>query len=270
VSVRPDAEFAASAVEKGTLDRSARESHRAPMPFRFHLWPAHLRSVRALATALCVFGANAASAQEQDGQLWLQMNVAAPLGSGFTVTLEEIARFSDRQQGLYQTELGALASYRILQNVELGFGYRRVGAHNGNTGADEDRIRQHVVATFGRVTSRFRIDERFHQSGSQVGFRIRPLVRYNHPTGVPGLTAFASHESFFLPNSTRWGQRSGYERMRNIVGAAVRLRKGMSLDIGYLNQFRFERDGARPQMDHALTLQLAINLRDLAPNPIDD
>jgi hypothetical protein len=201
-----------------------------------------------------------AFAQQQDEQLWLQVNTNVPLTDKLRLTLEQIARFSDRQRGLFQTEFGGILGYKVADNVEIGMGYRRVGAHNGNSGAHEHRLRQHVIATFGRVTTRFRVDERFNPRGSEIGFRIRPLIRYNHPVGDKGFALFVSHESFFLPNSTNWGQRAGYERMRNITGVVLPIAKGVSGDLGYLNQYRFSRDTSRAQMDHALSFQLSISL----------
>lgn len=211
-----------------------------------------------------------AHAQQQDEQLWLQVNTNVPLADRVRITLEQIGRFSDRQGGLYQTEFGGLLSYRASKNIEFGFGYRWVGAYNGNTAADEDRLRQQVVGTFGPVTTRFRIDERFNTRGSEVGFRIRPLIRYNHRLGTRGVALFVSHESFFLPNSTSWGQRAGYERMRNIFGVTLPLGRGVTGDIGYLNQYRLGRGGAQAQMDHALNLQLTINLRGFVGSHVDD
>ncbi len=82
-----------------------------------------------------------AVAQQQDEQLWLQVNTNVPLADRWRVTLEQIARFGDRPDGLYQTEFGGILGYRVGPGVELGFGYRKVGAHNGNTAADEDRLR---------------------------------------------------------------------------------------------------------------------------------
>jgi len=213
----------------------------------------------ALAGALLV--ATPAAAQQQDAQLWTQINTNVPLTDEVRVTLEQIARFSDRQDGLYQTEFGALLGVKAAKGIELGFGYRKVGAHNGNSGADEDRIRQQVVGTFGGFTTRFRVDERFNPRGSEIGFRVRPLLRYNQRLGTGKWALFVSHESFLLPNSTRWGQRSGYERMRNIVGFVVPVGRLMTADVGYLNQFRPGRSDARAQMDHALNLQLTINLQ---------
>jgi hypothetical protein len=223
-----------------------------------------------LLLAPIVLVASPARAQQEDEQLWLQVNTNVALADGVRVTLEQIARGSNRQDGLYQTEFGGLLGIRAADGVELGFGYRRVGAHNGNTGADENRLRQQVVATFGRITTRFRVDERFNPRGSEVGFRIRPLIRYNHPLGKKGLALFVSHESFILPNGTSWGQRSGYERMRNIVGIALPIGSQVAADIGYLNQYRLAQGTARSQMDHALTMQLTINLKAFAVPRVHD
>ncbi len=211
-----------------------------------------------------------ALAQQQDEQLWLQANTVVPLDDRFRLTLEQIARFSDRQDGLYTTEFGGILGYKLDDHVELGFGYRRVDFYNGNTGRSEHRLRQQIIASFGAITTRLRVDERFHPAGSEIGFRVRPLIRYNYKLRKNGLGLFASHESFFLPNSTSWGQRAGYERMRNSVGVTVKIVKGVSGDLGYLNQYRFARGGARAQMDHALSFQLTINLADLAIHKADD
>ncbi|MCD2324619.1 DUF2490 domain-containing protein [Sphingomonas sp. IC-56] len=201
----------------------------------------------------------AAQAQTEDAQLWTQTNINIGLSDDTRVTLEGIARWSDRQDGLYHTELGGIVSHKLSDHVEIGFGYRHVAGHGGNTADDENRLRQHVVLTFGRVTGRLRVDERFHPDGEEIGFRIRPLIRYNHPVGK-GVKLFASHESFFMANSTGWGQRAGYDRMRNILGVTVPLIKDVSADIGYLNQYRFARGGSQAQMDHALSLQLTLSL----------
>jgi hypothetical protein len=215
---------------------------------------------RSLITLPLVLWAAPAVAQQEDEQLWLQTNTVVPLDGNTRVTLEQIARFSDRQDGLYTTEVGALIGQRVSKQFELGFGYRHVAFYNGNTAADENRFRQQVLGTFGRLSTRFRIDERFHPDGDEVGIRIRPLVRYNQPVGDKGLAVFVSHESFFIANTTKWGQRRGYERMRNWLGLVLPISPAMSADVAYLNQYRFARGGARAQSEHALNLQLTINL----------
>lgn len=215
--------------------------------------------------------ATPASAQQQDGQLWLQVNTSVPLNEDLRATFEQIARFGDRTGGLYQTEIGALLGLHVARNVELGVGYRRVGFYNDSEAPGEHRLRQQVVTTLGRLVTRLRLDERFRDGGGEVGFRLRPLVRYNHPLREDGKVAlFLSHESFILPNSTDWGQRRGYERMRNILGISFPLARRVSVDAGYLNQYRPSRDGARAQMDHALTMQFSIDLKPTRGARADD
>lgn len=196
--------------------------------------------------------------------------MVVPVAPQVRVTLEEIARISDRQHGVYTTEFGALIGWQIAKGVEMGFGYRHVGFHSRNLAPDEDRLRQQIVVTTGRFAGRLRLDERFNPDGSEIGFRIRPLLRYNLPIGPKRLTVFVSHESFFLPNSTAWGQRAGYERMRNIVGLAFPLAKAVTADLGYLNQYRFARGGAQAQMDNALNLQVTLNLGTLGVASLHD
>ncbi|MEH3121405.1 MAG: DUF2490 domain-containing protein [Sphingomonas phyllosphaerae] len=208
-----------------------------------------------------VIFARPAAAQVEDEQFWEQVNVNVPLTPEVRVTLEQIGRWGDRADGISQTEYGGLLGWKASKAIELGFGYRRVGLFSASgPSVHENRLRQQMILSQGNLVARFRVDERFNPGGDEIGFRIRPLVRRNFPLRSGRFAFFASHESFFLPNSTSWGQRAGYERMRNMLGITLPLvaRKAM-LDIGYLNQFRFARAGARPQMEHALSLQLTIN-----------
>jgi len=113
-----------------------------------------------LAPLLLLFGATSARAQQQDAQLWEQFNVVVPVAPDLRVTVEQIARISDRQGGLYTTEFGGLLGWQVAKGVELGFGYRHVGFYNGNTAPDEERLRQQVVLTSGRFAGRLRSLER--------------------------------------------------------------------------------------------------------------
>lgn len=232
--------------------------------------PAARLPIVAAVISSALLAASPAAAQREDSQIWEQTNINVGIAPGARVTFEQIARFSDRQSGLYQTEHGAILGLRIARGLELGLGYRYVAFHSRNTARDENRIRQQFVFSRGPFTARFRIDERFHPDGDEIGFRIRPLVRYNHRLNQRGLAAFVSHESFFLPNSTSWGQRRGYERMRNIVGLTLPLGEAMSADVGYLNQFRPEQGTTRAQMEHAVSVQLTINFDSVVHARADD
>jgi hypothetical protein len=44
----------------------------------------------------------------------------------------------------------------------------------------------------------------------------------------------------------------------------------VSADLGYLNQYRLSRAGARAQMDHALNIQMSVNLGTLGVTGLHD
>lgn len=203
-----------------------------------------------------------ALAQRTDEQLWLAANASVPVGDKARLTLESIGRFSDRAGGFFHSEFGALGSVTIAKGIEIAAGYRHVEDwDHGRALPNEERLRQIVTFTpGGGFTTRLRLEQRFNSSGGGVGVRVRPQLRFTLPLAGKGPSLFAAHEDFFNLNDTRWGQRSGYERMRNSIGITVPLARRLSTDIGYLNQYRFGRGGARDQMDHAMTLTLSLTL----------
>lgn len=217
--------------------------------------------IRRLALLLLA-AATPAAAQRTDDQLWLQANGTAGIGSESSVTLESIARFGDQADGLAHTEIGALVTRRLGDAVEIGIGYRHVEDYDhGRMLPNEERLRQQLVLQLGGgFATRFRFEQRFNSLGPQVGVRLRPQLRFTAPIGRNGLGLFASHESFLNFNDTRWGQRSGYERMRHAVGLTVPMTGKLRGEVGYLNQYRPGRDGARDQMDHAATFNLTLTL----------
>jgi len=218
--------------------------------------------LRALLTLPLLLAPLPAFAQRTDEQLWLAANASAPVGDGARLTLESIGRFSDRAGGFFHSEFGALGSLTVAKGIEIAAGYRHVEDwDHGRALPNEERLRQMITIALGkRFAARMRVEQRFNSSGSGVGVRVRPQLRFTLPLAEKGPTLFATHEDFLNVNDTRWGQRSGYERMRNAIGVTVPLAKRLSTDIGYLNQYRFGRRGARDQMDHALTLTLSLTL----------
>jgi hypothetical protein len=206
-----------------------------------------------------------AMAQQTDEQLWLQTNGSVELGDRDKLTLEGIARFSDRAEGFSHYELGLLYAHKLAGGVELSFGYRHVADYDrGVTLPTEERTRQMIMVPLGSgFNARLRAEQRFHSSGGEVGFRLRPRLGYEMPLGEGGLKLFATQEHFINLNTTAWGQRGGYERMRNAVGLSIPLGGRLRAEAGYLNQYRFGRAGKRDQMDHALTLTLNFNVASL-------
>jgi hypothetical protein len=218
--------------------------------------------MRSILVALpLLFVATPAAAQQTDEQLWLQANASVIIGSREKITLESIGRFSDRVGGFSHAELGALFTHTTRGGIELSIGYRHVEDWDRNGDLpNEERLRQMVLVPLGSgFTGRLRFEQRFNSSGSEIGFRLRPRLGFDTAVGSHGLHVFATSEHFMNLNSTAWGARGGYERMRNAVGISIPLARNLRGEIGYLNQYRFGRDGRRDQMDHVATFTLNLN-----------
>jgi len=221
--------------------------------------------MRSILVALLLLPAVPAAAQQTDEQLWLQINAALPIGAREKVTLEGIGRFSDRAEGFSHAEFGALFTHTTRGGIELSIGYRHVEDWNlGVRLPNEERLRQMILVPLGSgFNGRLRFEQRFNSSGSEIGFRLRPRLGFETPLGSRGLRLFATQEHFLNLNSTAWGQRGGHERIRNAGGISIPLGSRMRGEVGYLNQYRFGRDGRRDQMDHAATFTLSFNVANL-------
>lgn len=206
--------------------------------------------------------ATPAAAQQVDEQLWLQTNGGIAIGESEKVTIEAIGRFSDRAGGFSHAEAGALFTHTTRSGIELSFGYRHVEDWNrGVRQPNEERLRQMVLVPLGGgFSGRLRVEQRFNSQSGGIGVRARPRLGFDTPLNDKGLKLFATQEHFLNVNNTSWGQRAGYERMRNAVGISLPITGKVRGEIGYLNQYRFGRDGRRDQMNHAATFTLSFNV----------
>jgi hypothetical protein len=218
-----------------------------------------LGAMRALLALPLLFATLPAHAQRTDEQLWLQASGIVPLGTGQTATVESIARFGERAHGLAHTEIGGLYAWQV-GGIEVAIGYRHVEDFDGDRVLpNEERLRQHVIIPLGAgFATRVRLEQRFNSSGPEIGHRVRGQLRFNTQLTRGGLGLFATHETFLNLNSTAWGQRGGIERVRANIGLGTPVGRQLRAEIGYLNQYRFGRNGARDQMDHAITIGLTL------------
>ena len=215
--------------------------------------------------ALPLLIAAPAAAQEADSQLWTGGSASVDAGGGVELGIEGIARLSDADDGLYETELGGSAEVALGGGIALQAGYLRVTRHRGGrTISGENRTRVQLSATLGHfaggtLSGRIRIEQRW-RDGTDIGLRLRPQLRFTRPLGSGGPALILYHESFLGLNRTDWGQRPGYERMRNFAGVSTPLAKGLALEAGYINQYGFGRGGARDTMDHVASFSISLGL----------
>lgn len=205
--------------------------------------------------------ATPALAQIQDEQLWVKLGASTELSKGVELELETNQRLSDDLGGLYESQYSGVISVKIAKGVMLTGGVNRVVAvSNDRVSNTEWRPRQQIsfpIVALGRgkLAGRVRFEQRFRSDGNDVGHRVRPEVSYAVPL-TDKLKFRLTHESYFNFNTTDFGQRAGHERMRNSAALSFPMAKGVSAEVGYMNQYRFSRDG-RDLMEHALTTGLS-------------
>ncbi|HYD13579.1 MAG TPA: DUF2490 domain-containing protein [Allosphingosinicella sp.] len=219
-----------------------------------------MRSI--LVAAALLLPASPAAARQTDEQLWLQVNAGVEISDRDKLVVESVGRFSDRAGGFFHAELGALFTHKTRGGVELSIGYRHVEEWDqGDREPSEERLRQMVLVPLGGgFNGRLRFEQRFSSAGSEIGFRLRPRLGFETPLNRHGLKLVATSEHFFNLNSTAWGQDGGYDRMRNTLGVSIPLGGSVRGEVGYLNQYRFGRDGQRDRMDHVATFTLSFTL----------
>ena len=222
------------------------------------------KSLCRLLTALLALGFTAAPAlaQEQDGQLWIELDASVALSDTVELEFETNQRFSDDRDGLYESQYLAAVGVEIAGGITLTGGINRVVAiSDEKIDNTEWRPRQQVDFPIGKLGSgelagRVRLEQRFRSDGDDVGHRVRPQISYALPLGGERGIKIA-HESYFNLNSTDFGQEAGHERMRNSAALSFPIAKKVGAEVGYLNQYRFNRE-ERDLMEHALTLGLSI------------
>ena len=184
-----------------------------------------------------------------DGQIWLTAGAALKLDDKWRLSEDIVARFSDNRSGLYEIEASTLLNFKVAKDVTLAAGY----VHNpqysdGDFTVLERRAREQVTLDnlakigTGKLSARFRMEQRWRESIDGTGWRMRPYLKYSLPLrGKTSLTL--SNETFVNLNTTAFQRQDGLDRMRNMVGVNTPLLNNVSLEVGYLNQHGFVRNG---------------------------
>lgn len=127
----------------------------------------------------------------------------------------------------------------------------------------EHRSFQEVLAktntSIGDFVHRVRFEQRFFEKKRNVSLRGRYSLKYVLP--VTNLLSFTTdNEVFFHMNDGDSGPQSGFDQNRFSLGVSHRLRDGVSLNLGYQNQFIERRGEQADTLNHALVLGLQTSL----------
>ncbi len=221
--------------------------------------------MRSILIAFPLLIAAPAVAQDADSELWLTATGEVAVGDKTSIEVESINRFSDDSGGLYEIELSAGIEQQVGGGWWVGGGYVRVVNYSrGNVTRTEDRLR--VQGGFStnagpfKLSGRLRLERREASAGDEIGYRLRPNIKAALPLGESDFRLFAAHESFLPLDDTDWGENAGHDRMRNSVGVSWKASKAISVEGGYLHQYRLPRNGRASATDHALTFTLGVSL----------
>lgn len=225
---------------------------------------------RALAALALLCAAPLRAEVIDDTQTWLNVTAVGHLGAATTpwrYWLDVQARFDDDSSrfgtGILRPGLGYALSPTT--TIWAGYGHFVTDPQGPGGNITEDRAWQQLSwnapqPLFGmQFASRSRLEQRAHENGSEVGWRLRQLFKLIHPlaTGSPW-SLVAIDEVFISLNGTGWGAADGFDQNRLFAGIGYAFNAHARAEVGYLNQY-VARERVPDRMNHAASLNLLLN-----------
>jgi hypothetical protein len=182
---------------------------------------------------------------EQDGALWMVTNLTTQLDERTSANLEIQFRFVDNVSDFSQRLLRPSLTYRLNDTFSLTAGYAHVLTDLGEgRSVSENRPWQQLGYTIHRndyglvLSGRTRLEQRFVETGDDLGWRVRQMLRVEIPFEEKGKTkALIWNETFVGLNSTDWGQRDDLDQSRTFLGVMTPIAENLNVEAGYLNQW---------------------------------
>ena len=221
------------------------------------------RTAAAIFAAALFTAAPALADDIHDGQAWLNVTATGSLKGKLMGWGEVQARFGNDVSRLSQSIIRPGIGYQVNKDLILWVGYGRITNHNIGPDVGEDRLWQQVSWTAGKlgratVSTRTRMEQRFVETGSDTGWRLRHLFKYDLPLREGGTTNFViTSETFIALDDTDWGARAGFDQIRNFVGLGFKVAPKARLEAGYMNQY-IDRRGPTDQMNHIASANLLV------------
>lgn len=213
-----------------------------------------------LIAGLLLVGPKAAA---EDSQLWTAIAATGKTGQDRLLWwFDGHARFSDDAGRLGVSIIRPGLGWRVSDRLDLWAGYARVTAHPG-ANVDEDRFWQQATYSLGTVfggklSGRTRLEQRFRDSDSDTGWRIRQFVRWARKLPNSDFSIVLWNETFAGFNDADWGQRQGFDQNRAFVGFAWHAQDKLRAEAGYLNNI-IDTPGSNLD-NHNLSLTLFMSL----------
>lgn len=211
---------------------------------------------------LCVATATRAETLE-DGRAWLNLTAEGDVTQKWRWYLEFQPRFKEEAREFDQYIFRPGIQYRLSSNTLVGGGYAYVRSRTADDYSNENRIWQQIVHSRTwrediQFVSRSRLEQRFLDTGDDMGLRYRQLLRVSRPlSALPSVSPLLWNELFINLKDTDWGAQSGFDQNRLFAGIAWRMTPDARLEFGYLNQY--VRGRVQDSMNHVLSTSLLLN-----------
>lgn len=224
----------------------------------FSIWTRH--AVRVLASVCLVATlATSARAADQQFQAWTPAYLNLQFNDRLNGWYEVQPRFSE--DGVSQLLLRTALGYRFYDRWSAWLGYAWTPSLQPDF-RTENRIFQQLLYSddfsFGRLTSRTRLEQRWIGGADGVAVRFRTLLRDQIPFTDDGLwRAVVQDEVFVNLNSPEGGPVSGFDQNRLFVGINRLFGENLNVDVGYQFQYLNRREPGFPDdINHVLLIQL--------------
>ena len=229
------------------------------------------------ACILALFGVSALTSVRattvEDKNLWINLSMTGSLFDGdhgsspWRFSFDSPNRFANNAKKMTVAEWRWGIGYVLNPkwSVWTGYGYTHTDTPFTRVPYNENRLNQIVNWTdrFGDFTLLFRnrLEERFPDSGHDMGLRSRHQLRISHP--IPALKSVSWlvwDEIFFHLNDTDFGARKGLDQNRAFAGVAWKRSQQFRTEVGYLQHFTYHPGGTN-RINHALAITLVSTLR---------
>lgn len=218
--------------------------------------------LRALLACAAFVASPAFAETEHDEQAWVNLTAIGSVSGDLVYFAEVQPRFGNGAR-LDQLLLRGAVGWKLSPSATFYQGYAHVvTAIEGGRDLNEERSFQQLSLALGKplggeLSSRTRLEQRWRSNGDGLGWRLREMLRYEHPlkAGSDAVNALVWTEAFVALNDTDWGARDGFDQLRTFVGAEVGLPGASTVELGYLNQ-TINQPAGRTRMNHAASLTL--------------
>lgn len=217
----------------------------------------------ALATAALACATTARAETRHDEQAWVNLTAMGSISDELVYFAEFQPRVGDGVSRLDPLLLRGAVGWKLSPSVTLYQGYAHViSPVAGGRDVNEERSFQQLNLALGKplggeLSSRSRLEQRWRSDGGDVGWRLREMLRYEHPlkAGSDAVNALVYAEAFVALNDTDWGARGGFDQLRSFAGAEVGPPGASTLELGYLNQ-TIDQTRGRVRMNHVAAMTL--------------